>query len=223
MEVQDWAQSVSNAVTDSLVRVLNYIPNVIAAIVVILIGVIVAWAVKTVIVKGLSFVKLKKYTDSVGLGKVFTEKVEFAELVGDIAKWTIIIVFLIPALEILQIPQIGSVLESIIAYVPNVIVAIVSVMLGIVIADIVSRVIRSTAVTVGTKNADLLADLAKWAIIIFVTLGALQQLDILPQLISTLTIGVMAFLVIAGGVAFGLGGKDAAAGLVASMGKKFNK
>ena len=223
MQVQDWAQLTSNAVTDQLVRVLNYLPNLLAALLVVLIGVIVAWAVKTVIVKGLGFIKLKKYTDAVGLGKVFTEKVEFAGLLGDIAKWTIIIVFLIPALEILNIAQVSSVLESILAYVPNVVVAIVSVSFGAVIADLIARMIRATAVTVGTKNADLLADLARWAIVTFVFLGALQQLDILPQLISTLTIGVMAFFVIAGGVAFGLGGKDAAAGMIAGIGKKFKQ
>lgn len=221
MEVRDWAQLTSNTVTDQLVKVLNYLPNVLAALLVVLIGVIVAWAVKTVIVKGLGFVKLKKYTDAVGLGKIFTEKVEFAALLGDIAKWTIVIVFLIPALEILKIAQVGTVLESIIAYVPSVVVAIVSVMFGAVIADLVARVIRSTAATVGTKSADLLADLARWAIVVFVVLGALQQLDILPQLISTLTVGVMAFFVIAGGVAFGLGGKDAAHDLIAGLGKKF--
>jgi len=221
MEVRDWAQLTSNSVTDQLVKVLNYLPNVLAALLVILIGAIVAWAVKTVIVKGLGFIKLKKYTDAVGLGKIFTEKVEFATLLGDIAKWTIVIVFLIPALEILKIAQISDVLASILAYVPNVVVAVVSVMFGAVLADIVARVIRSTAKTVGTKNADLFADLARWAIVVFVVLGALQQLDILPQLISTITIGVMAFFVIAGGVAFGLGGKDAAAGLIANLGKKF--
>ena len=221
MEVQDWATLTSNAVTDQLVKVINYLPNVLAALLVILIGVIVAWAVKTVIVKGLGFVKLKKYTDAVGLGKIFTEKVEFAALLGDIAKWTIVIVFLIPALEILQIAQVSIVLEGILAYVPNVVVAIVTLMLGAVVADIVSRVVRSTAATMGTKNADLLSDIARWAIVVFVTLGALQQLNILPELISTLTIGVMAFFVIAGGVAFGLGGKEAAGDLIANMRKRF--
>jgi hypothetical protein len=223
MEVQDWAQLTSNAVTDQLIKVVNYIPNVLAAIVVILVGVIVAWAIKTVIVKGLGYIKLKRYTDSVGLDKVFTEKVEFANLIGDLARWTVIIVFLIPALEILGVSEVNSVLESILGYIPSVVLAMVAVLIGLVVADLVSRIIRSTAATMGTKNADLLADLAKWSIIVFVVLGALQQLNILPQLISTLTIGVMAFFVIAGGVSFGLGGKEAAAGLIAGIGKKFNK
>jgi hypothetical protein len=194
-----------------------------AALIVVLIGAIVAWAVKTVIVQGLGFIKLKKYTDAVGLGKIFTEKVEFATLLGDIAKWTVIIVFLIPALDILKIAQIDTVLQSILAYVPSVVVAVVFIMFGAVIADLVARIVRSTATTIGTKNADLLSDLAKWAIIVFVILGALQQLNILPQLISTLTIGVVAFFVIAGGVAFGLGGRDAAAGLLVNISKRFPK
>lgn len=221
MNVTDSAQLTSNAVTDQLVQVVNYIPNILAAMLVVLIGVIVAWAVKVVIVKGLGYIKFKRYSDSVGLNKVFTEKVEFVTLIGDVAKWTIIIVFLLPALEILGISEVNVVLESILAYIPSVILAIVSIMIGVVIADLVSRAIRSTALTMGTKNAELLADLAKWAILVFVFLGALQQLNILPQLVSTLTIGVMAFFVIGGGVAFGLGGKDAAADMVAAIGKKF--
>jgi hypothetical protein len=220
---QSWAQLTTSTVSDQLVKFVNYLPNMLAALIVVLIGAIVAWAVKTVIVQGLGFIKLKKYTDAVGLGKIFTEKVEFATLLGDIAKWTVIIVFLIPALDILKIAQIDTVLQSILAYVPSVVVAVVFIMFGAVIADLVARIVRSTATTIGTKNADLLSDLAKWAIIVFVILGALQQLNILPQLISTLTIGVVAFFVIAGGVAFGLGGRDAAAGLLVNISKRFPK
>lgn len=221
MEASNWAELTSNAVTDQLSQVLNYVPNVLGALVVILIGVIVAWAVKLVIVKGLGFIKLKKYTDAVGLGKIFTEKIEFVELLGDIARWTIIFIFLIPASEILSLTGVSDVLASIIAYIPNVAIAILAVMFGIIIADLAARSIRSAALTLGTKNADLLADFAKWAIVFFVVLGALEQLDILTSLVSAITYCVIGFVVIAGGLAFGLGGKDAAAELIADLGKRF--
>ena len=221
MEVQDWAQLTSNAVSEALANVINYIPSFLAAALVVVIGVIVAWAVKYVIVKGLSFVKLKKYTDAVGLGKIFTEKIEFVSLLGDLAKWTIIIVFLIPAFQILNLTQINEVILGIVDYIPSVIVAVVAIVVGSVIADLVSRVVRSSAATIGSENADIAADVTKWAIIVFVILGALQQLNILPQLISTITIGAVAFFVIAGGVAYGLGGKEAAADSISAFRKKF--
>jgi hypothetical protein len=220
---QDWLQLTSNAVVDQLTKVVNYLPNVLGALVVILVAVIVAWAVKTVIVKALSYVRVKKYTDAVGLGNIFTQKVEVANLLGDLAKWTIIIVFLIPAFEILGLSGVNEVIYGVLSYVPSVVFAVVSVVVGAVVADLASRVIRSTAATIGAATADFAADIAKWAIMVFVVLAALQQLNILPSLISTITIGTVAFFVIAGGIAFGLGGKDAAADLLKSVAKRLPK
>jgi hypothetical protein len=223
MNVQDWAQLTTNAVAESLTKIISYIPNILGAIVVLLVGVIVGWAVKTVIVKGLSYVKLQKYTDAIGLGKIFTQKVEFATLLGDLAKWTIIIIFLIPAFEILKLDQINEVIVGILSYLPSVFIAIISIFVGAIVADLVARIIKSTAGTIGVETADIVGEVARYAIIVFVVLGALQQLNILPQLISTLTIGVVAFFVIAGGVAFGLGGKDAAAGTLKAIADKMPK
>ncbi len=221
--VSDWTEITTTAVSDSLTGVINYIPLILGALIVILVGVIVAWAVKMVIVRGLGFIKIQKYVDAVGLGRVFTERVEVVELIGDIAKWTVIVVFLLPALEILKLEQVGGIVASIIEYIPNVIVAVVAVVVGAIIADLVARTVRSGAATIGVKTADIAADIARWAIIVFVVLGALEQLNILPQLISTITIGAVAFFVIAGGLAFGLGGKDAAASAISRIGKNIPK
>lgn len=219
--VQEWTEATTTAVRDSLVEVIRYVPNVVAALVVLLVGVIIAWAVKTVIVRGLGYIKLKRYTEAVGLSKIFTEKVEVVELLGDLAKWTVLIVFLVPALDILNLNQVNDLLKGILAYVPNVVVAVVVLFIGAVVADLVARVVRSTAVTVGSRTADVLADVARWAIVVFATLAALVQLNIAVALIQTLWTGVVALFAIAGGVAFGLGGKDAAADAIARVRKSF--
>ena len=221
--MQDIAQVTSTAVVDSLTAVINYLPNVVGALVVMLIGVIVAWAVKFVIVRGLGFIKIKKYTDAVGLGTIFTEKVEFVTLLGDLAKWTVVIAFLIPAFEVLNLDAVNGIVVGILSYIPDVVMAVVAIVVGAVVADLASRVIRSAAATLGTHTADIAADVARWAIMLFVLLGALQQLNILPELINTLTVGVVAFLVIAGGLSFGLGGKEAAADVVAAFRKRLPK
>ena len=74
-KMQDIAQVTSTAVVNSLSSIVSYLPNVLGALVIVLIGVIVGWAVKFVIIRGLGYIKLKKYTDAVGLGNIFTEKV----------------------------------------------------------------------------------------------------------------------------------------------------
>lgn len=219
----EWTDTTTTSVRDSLGEVIGFIPEIIAALVVILIGVIVAWAVKVVIVKGLSFIKLRKYTDSMGLSRVFTEKVEVAELIGDIAKWTIIIIFLIPALTILNLEGINDIIRDIVAYIPNVIVAVVILMVGVVVADLTARVVRSTAATIGARAAEMLADVARWAIVLFSVLAALVQLNIAAGLLQILWTGIVAFFVIAGGIAFGMGGKDAASDIISRARKNIPK
>lgn len=223
MDIRNWATLTTDAVSSSLRSVVNYLPKVVGALVVILIGVLVAWAVKTVIVRVLKFVKIKPYTDAIGLNKVFPEKLELAELLGDLAKWIIMIVFLLPALDILNFPQVNTLIVNVLAYVPNVVIAVAIVILGTVVADLVSRVVGSTAVTIGAKTAEIAADVARWAIVVFVVLAALLQLGIATVIIDRIVTGFVALLAIAGGLAFGLGGQDAAKEVIARVKKNLPK
>ena len=210
MQVTDWTTATTTAVTDSLTRVVSYIPNVIGALVVLLIGIVVAWALKTVIVKLLGYVQLKPITETIGLDKVISTKVDIVGILGELVKWIVIIVFLIPALEILSLTQVNEVLQGVVAYIPNVVAAVFIVMIGTIVADLVAKVISGAVETIGAKTAAALADLARYSIITFVLLAALTQLGIATSLIERLFTGVVALFAIAGGLAFGLGGQDAA-------------
>lgn len=223
MNVKDWANITTDAVTNSLRDVVNYLPKVVGALVVILIGVLVAWAVKTVIVKVLSYIKLKPYTDAIGLNKVFPGKLELVELLGDLAKWIIIIVFLLPALQILNLPQINSLVTSVVVYLPNVVIAVAIVIIGAVVADLFARLVESTATTIGAKTAAVAADVARWAVIVFVVLAALMQLGIAVVIIDRLVTAVVAMIALAGGLAFGLGGQDAAKDAIERLKKNLPK
>jgi small-conductance mechanosensitive channel len=219
MNIKDWATLTTDAVSASLRSVIGYLPKVFGALVVILIGVLVAWAVKTVIVRVLKFFKLKPYTDAIGLNKVFPEDLKLADLLGDLAKWIIMIVFLLPALEILDFPQVNALVANVVAYLPNVIIAVAIVVVGAVVADLVSRVVESAAVTIGAKTAAIVADVARWSIVVFVVLAALLQLGIATVIIDRVVTGFVALLAIAGGLAFGLGGQDAAKEVIARLKK----
>ncbi len=217
------ASSVSDAVRAMLTSVISYIPDLVAAIIVVLIGIIVAWAVKTVIVKGLGALNLKKYTDALGLNKVITKDVEVITLLGDIAKWVIMLTFLVVALDVAKLSGANDLLKGILAYVPDVAKAIVILFIAVVVADLTSRVVKATANSIGVRASEILSDIARWAIIVFAFLAALQQLGLATELINTLFTGVVAFLAIAGGLAFGLGGKDAAQNTIEKVKKAFPK
>lgn len=222
--MENTTTAVTDAVRETLSNVISYIPDLIAAIIVMFIGIIVAWAVKTVIVKGLGFLQVKKYTDAAGLNKVITKDVEVVELLGDISRWVILLTFLVVALDVAQLSGANDILKGLLSFaLSNVTRAIVVLFLGVVIADLASRVVKATANSIGVKASEILSDIARWAIIIFAFLAALQQLGIATDLINILFQGVVALLAIAGGLAFGLGGKDAATDAINSVRKAFPK
>ena len=82
------------------------------------------------------------------------------------------------------------------------------------VANFVYAVVKGSTKVAGIVSATLLATVAKWAIVIFGFLAALVQLGIASSLINTLFIGLVAMLALAGGLAFGLGGKDEAAAIL---------
>jgi hypothetical protein len=223
MNVKEWTTLTTDAVTASLKSVVNYMPKLVGALVVILIGVLVAWAIKTVIVRVLKFVKLKPYTDAIGLNKVFPENLELTELLGDLAKWIIMIIFLLPALEILDLAQVNTLVTRVVAYLPNVVVAVAIVIVGAIVADLISRVVESTASTIGAKTAAIAADVARWAVVVFVVLAALMQLGIATTLIDRVVTGLVAMGALAGGLAFGLGGQDTAKEAIVRLRKNLPK
>jgi hypothetical protein len=220
----DTITAVTDAVRDSLSDVITYIPDLIAAVIVLLIGIIVAWAVKTVIVKGLGFLQIKKYTDAAGLNKIITKDVEVISLLGDIAKWIVLLTFLVVALDVAQLSGVNDILKDLLSFVlADVTRAIVILFIGVVIADLAARVVKATANSIGVKASEILAVVARWSIIVFAFLASLQQLGLATDLINILFQGVVALIAIAGGLAFGLGGKDAATDILNAIKKTLPK
>lgn len=210
-------------VTDATRSVLEYLPRVFWAVVVVLVGVLVAWAVKTLVVKGLKLIKLKPYTDAVGLNKVFPGQLDLVNLLGDLLKWVIVIIFLLPALEILNLSVFTELVVGIVAYLPNVLVAVIILVVGTVLADLLARVIESTTHTIGAKTAAFAADFSRWTVVVIAVLTALTQLGIAVTIISQIVTGFVAMLAIAGGLAFGLGGQGAAKEVVDRFRKNLPK
>ncbi|HLG25426.1 MAG TPA: hypothetical protein VI588_01360, partial [Candidatus Gracilibacteria bacterium] len=137
-------------------------------------------------------------------------KVSFSLLIGWIIKWFIIIVTLIAVVDILQLTQVTDFLQSVALYIPNVIVAVVILAIGLVVGqftyDVVEKSAKASHVTKHT--ADSLAVIAKWSLIVFSVLAALVQLGVATNLIEILFTGLVAMLTISMGLAFGLGGKE---------------
>src|SRR3989344_354151 len=150
-------------------------------------------------------------------------RVDTAEFIGGIIKWVLVIVFLTAAVEILGLKQFALFLQNILAYLPNVVVASLIFVVAVIISDIVEKVLRAVVEGAQMGHGNMVGVIVRWSIWIFAITAVLLQLGVAPFLFQTLITGVVAFLVIAGGVAFGLGGKDVAGEMLQDLKSKLRR
>ncbi|MBI2477012.1 hypothetical protein HYV72_02450 [Candidatus Uhrbacteria bacterium] len=217
---QDALSIVQTTFQDLWLQVIVFLPVLLGAVVVFIVGLIIAWALRVVVEKIVRALRIDDLMEKVRVREVFKKAgldLRVAELLGWIVKWFIIIVFLIAAADILGWTQITSFLNEVVAYIPNAIVAVIILLVGIVLGSFVFEVVEKAVRAAKLGGERLLAGIAKWAIFLFAFVAALQQLGIATQLLQTITTGLVAMLAIAGGLAFGLGGQEHAKKFLAKL------
>jgi len=150
-------------------------------------------------------------------------KVNASEFVGAIVKWILVIVFLQASVGILGWLGFASLLGKVVSYLPNVIVAVLIFAVTVIIADIVEKVVRLSTERVKIGYGHIVSAIVKWAIWIFAIMIILEQLNIGGILPQAIIFGIIGFLTLAGGLAFGLGGRDAAAELIKDFKQKLSQ
>ncbi len=204
----------------------SFLPKIIGAIIVFVIGWFVAVGIGRLIAEILKRLKLNRLFEKGGWKQALEKadlKVDVAEFIGAIFKWVLVIVFLLAAVEILGLTQFADFLKDVLAYLPNVIVAALIFVVAVIIADILEKIVRATVEKIRIGYAQLAGAIVKWAIWIFAILAILMQLKVAATLIQTLFTGLVAMLVIAAGLAFGLGGRETAKELLERLKRKVQR
>jgi len=210
MEIQTFGQAISNSLVDLWMRLFDFLPVFIGALIVFLAGWLISVTLGRLIEKALKMAQLDKAMEKIGYKGTHIQ-FTVSEIIGGIVKWFLILVFLLAAVDILKLDQVTNFLNSIVLYIPNVFVAVIILATVFLLGNFVYRLVKGSTKAAGVMSATILATMSKWAIIIFGIFAALIQLGIASTLVSTIFIGIVAMLSLAGGLAFGLGGKDEAA------------
>ena len=203
---------------DSLLEIwrsfIGFLPTLLAALIVFIVGWLIAIFLGKVANRIIKTIKLDLLLEKLGFQKALAKaklKLNSGRFFEELVKWFFIIVFLMAAVDILGLTQVTLFLKSILFYLPNVVVAAVVLLAAAIIGRFMQRLVRAAADTAGLASSGVIAGIVKWSILIFGFVIALTQLGIAPTLIQTIVIGIIAMIAIAGGLAFGLGGKDLAA------------
>jgi len=223
MILTDWWMTTVDALENLLIGFIDFIPNLIGALIVFIIGWIIAVAIGKLVAEILKRIKFDRIFEKGGW-KTALEKAEIkadaSSFIGAIFKWVLLIAFLIAAVQILGLSQLKEFFVDVLNYLPNVIVAAFILVVAVIIADILEKVVRAAVEGTRMGHGQLVGVIVKWSIWIFAIFAILLQLGIAEELVKAIIQGIVALLVIAGGLAFGLGGKDVAAEILQDLRNK---
>ncbi|MCL5666408.1 MAG: hypothetical protein M1383_01395 [Patescibacteria group bacterium] len=212
--IQQTGSSVAGSLQDLYNKVAAFLPQLVAAIIILIIGWIIAVLLGNGVTRVLHFIKVDSLADRFGLhqlGERIGRKVTVSGLFGWLVKWFFLIATFVAAAEALGLNQVSQFLyNEVFPYFGNVVVAAIILVIGYLVAHFLYEVIRDSLKASGFAAATTVAAAGRWAILIFSFIAALAQLKIAPDFMKLLFTAIVFMLALAGGLAFGLGGRDQA-------------
>jgi hypothetical protein len=212
MDYPTYQAVIVQALGDLYSKTLTYLPNLVAAIIVVILGWLLAIFLSSVVRKILDIIKIDHLANQLGL-KSLSEKTDtklsLAALGAWLVKWFFFLGSFIAAADILGLQEVSTFLyQDVLNYAGHVVVAMAILLLGILAANFFAEIVVATVKASGLHKGESLGTLTKWSIVAFTIIAALSQLQIATAFLQDLFRAIVAMLAIAGGLAFGLGGRD---------------
>ena len=215
MIVSQSAGVIQSSFTDLWLTVVQYLPSILAAVIIFILGLVVGAILYRVVVSIIKVLRIDDALKAAGLEGVAKDagfNLDIGRFLGTLVKWFTVIVFLVAALDVLGLNRVTIFLQQVVLlYLPQVIVAVLILILAAVVAEVAKKLVANSARATGAHAANLAGSVAKWSIWLFAILAALSQLNVAAEFMQTLFTGLVVALALAFGLAFGLGGKEAAA------------
>jgi len=215
--VQDWGQAVLTAAAGALALLLSGIPKILGFLVILIIGWIIASAVAAAVAGLLRAVRFNDLARRSGFAD-FVEKAglrkDAAGVLADVARWFIRLIVLVSAFDALGLPAVSQVLQQLLLWLPNLVVALVVLVIAGLAANALAGLVRGATAEAGLGNPRLFATMARVAVWAFAIVVAVDQIGVATTLVNTLVTAVVGALALALGLAFGLGGRETAAEIV---------
>jgi len=209
----DWNLVVMEPIRTILTKASSFVGLLIAVIVILAVGWIVAKAVQKFLVRFLKLARMDVVADKAGVTTVLARgeiKYTLSELIGVLVYWLIMLIVFVAAINALNLTIAAELLDRIVSYIPNVVASIFILVLGMFISTLVSTFVSTTATNAGVPQAKLLGKVAQVVIIVVAIAMTLEQLKIASTVINLVIWIIMGAIGLASAIAFGLGCKDIA-------------
>jgi hypothetical protein len=227
MGVTTWADVLNQSFQSLFYGLVAFIPNLVVALIIFIVGWLVGIGVGRVVTQVVDSLRIDQALRSAGVEKIFTRAgftLSAGKFLGFLVKWFFIIVFLVAALGVLHLDAVNTFITTVVVgYLPNVIVAVLILLVAAVVAEAAQRVVTGGAKAAQLRAAGLFGQVARYAIWLFAILAALNQLQVASAFVQTFFTGIVIAASLALGLAFGLGGQAAAAKYIERMQEEIHR
>ncbi len=221
--VQTWQEAIQSSLQDLWIGIIGFLPELIGAFLILVLGWFIAIGLGRFVASVLQLTKVDLLFEKLKVHnffKKFGSKMHVSDFIGTLVRWFLSIVAVVAAADVLGLDSVNEFLVKVLYYIPNVLAAVVIMLAAVVLAHFAHHFVKGAVKSAGLMSANALAMLSKWVILAFGVLAALVQLGIATALVQTLFIGIVAMFALAGGLAFGLGGKDLARTILSDLQKQ---
>jgi small-conductance mechanosensitive channel len=196
---------------DALSTFLSYLPQLLGAVVILIVGYLVAKVLQAVTGRVLRSIGFDRWMERGGIKQFFdrtrTNQTPVS-ILGKLVFWFVFIIAITMAADALGIPQVSAVFAQLVAYIPNIVAAILILVLAALLANFVAGLVR------GATGTDILASVARYAIIVYAVFAAITQLGIAVELTAPTFLIALGAVALAAAIAFGIGGREVARDIV---------
>ncbi|PBK53565.1 transporter [Pseudomonas syringae pv. actinidiae] len=220
MELNLWTQSLLAAMTALWTKVANFIPNLFGALVVVLLGFVVAKLLDALLSKLLAKLGLDRLVGGTGLTKIIGRagvKVPISTLIGKIVYWFVLLIFLVSAAESLGLQRVSATLDMLALYLPKVFGAALVLLVGVLLAQLVNELVRGAAEGVGIDYSAGLGRIAQGLVIIISISVAISQLEVKTDLLNHVIVIALITVGLTVALALGLGSREIAGQIIAGI------
>src|SRR3989338_2342665 len=220
MFAQYWTVILADSLRGLWGAFIGLVPMLLGAIVVFIIGLVVAMGLSALVERVLGLLKLDSIVAKAGVEKYFKRAgvtLNIARFFGRLTYWFVVVAFILTAADILKFDALSDFLKSVLLYIPQVVIAALIMLAAVVVGNVLRNLVKASVLGAKMHAAKFLGTLTWWAVVIFGLLASLTQLGIAVSIINPLVTGFVVMIALAGGIAFGLGGKDYASHLIGKL------
>jgi len=223
VSVRDWGDTFLISINNTLVQFVNVLPRLLAFVLILVIG----WFLASLVAKGVAVllrnIKFNELATRAGFSGFIEKtgaKTDAAGFLAGIVKWFVRLLALVVAFDALGLPAVSDFLRQVLLWLPNLVVALVVLVIGGLAAKAVSGLVRGATAQADLGNPNMLSKIASVAVWLFAIIVAVNQIGIGVALVNTLFMAIVGMLALAFGLAFGLGGRETAARIVEDLYEK---